>query len=112
MARFRKLGVLEVRGLELQWHVRHFGGLSHMYDTPRGLSVGVCVEPGRSRELVIEFAYADYFFDAPSQQSEFEKRLCILIEEAIVAGWVPDSRGRAFVFAAPKLGVAAEGRQE
>jgi len=99
MAKFKYFGVVHIGGTKCQWHIRHYGGASTAYENQRGLSVSVCAEPGRTKELVVEFAFTDYFFKPPPQQAEFERRLYMAVEGAIEAGWRPLARGRAFVFA-------------
>jgi len=86
---------------DLQWRVRHWGGASNAYENHRGISVSVCVEPGRTKELLVEFAFTDYFFKAPPQQAPFERRLRSAVEAAIAEGWRPLSRGRAYLYNVP-----------
>lgn len=98
MARFRSTGTISVSKGDFQWHVCHWGGASNAYENHRGLVVSVFAQPGRTKELRIEFAFTDYFFTAPPQQAEFEDRLRAAIEAAIEAGWRPFSRGKTFTF--------------
>lgn len=98
MSKFKHFGVIVLHGNEYQWHVRHWGGASNAYENHRGLSVSVCLDPGRKKALLVEFAFKDYFFDAPRQQTEFEQRLRSAIDIAIDAGWRPLARGKPFVF--------------
>ena len=98
MAKFKTSGQLEVQGVELQWHVRHWGGASNAYENHRGLSVSVCVEPNRTKELIIDFPFTDYFFDAPKSELELNSRLRSCVEAAMEAGWHPHSRGRSLVY--------------
>ena len=98
MSKFKHTGNMRVGDNDLQWHVRHWGGASNAYENHRGISVSVCVEPGKTKELLIEFSFTDYFFTAPPQQAPFEKRLRIAIETAIEVGWSPLARGKAYVY--------------
>jgi hypothetical protein len=101
MGKFKHSGIVSIGNTEYQWHVRHWGGASNAYENQRGLSVSVCAEPGRTKELLVEFAFTDYFFEPPPQQAEFERRLGAAVEAAIEAGWRPLARGKAFVFTVP-----------
>lgn len=101
MSKFRHSGVMVFGDTECTWVVRHWGGFSTEHRKPRGLSVSVCVEPGHTKELIVEFAFTDYFFSKPPQQSQFEDRLRSSVEAAMRAGWRPHARGKAFVYSVP-----------
>jgi hypothetical protein len=101
MSRFKPTGTMKIGDDELQWHVRHWGGISHEFEAQRGLSVSVCVEAGRTRELILDFASSESAFHAPSQ-SQFEQRLREAIMSAIDDGWRPLSRGKAYTYQVPK----------
>lgn len=101
MSKFKKSGVLLIADNECKWTVQRLGGVSNLFEEHHGLSVSISVEPGRTRELVIEFPFQTYHFQPPADQGEFEKRLRAAIEAAMEAGWRPVSRGKAFQFAVP-----------
>jgi hypothetical protein len=103
MARFRSAGQISVCKGDFQWQVRHWGGASSAHANHRGLAVSDFAQPGRTKELRIEFDFTDYFFSAPAQQAEFEDRLRTVIEAAIEAGWRPFSRGKTFIFMCSRI---------
>jgi hypothetical protein len=94
MARFFPSGFIQIAGNEYVWTIRHLGGLSSTYEGQRGLSVFVNTNDSGSRELILDFAFADYFFGAPKSLPEFTTRLARCIEIALVAKWAPSSRGK------------------
>lgn len=96
MAKFRSSGHISVGHSDFKWQIRHWGGASNAYENHRGIAVSVFAEPGKTKELRIEFSFTAYFFSAPPQQAEFENRLRAAIEAAIEAGWRPSSRGKTF----------------
>ena len=101
MSKFKDTGSVSIGDTEFKWHVRRWPGASNAYENYRGLSVAVCVESGRPKELHVEFTFADYSFERPKHQAEFERRLRSAIEAAMESGWRPLARGKAFVFSVP-----------
>ena len=61
----------------------------------KAVSVSVSLQPGRTRELVLDFTVNVGDNDAPSE-ARVVRALPDAIRSAIDAGWDPESRGRAF----------------
>jgi hypothetical protein len=58
----------------------------------------VVCNPGHLKELIIHFPFGQCCFDKPNSQDELECRLTSIVEEAILNGWNPNSRGKAKVW--------------
>lgn len=101
MAAIKDSGIIEIAGVEYSWNVRHWSGASTMYENFRGPSISVCLRPGKSRELIVNFAFSDYPFRKPKSPSELLDRLRLSIESAIQSGWDPDSRGKPWTYEVP-----------
>jgi hypothetical protein len=99
---FPKKGVVSVQGVDYVWSIERFGGVSNNTDQYRGLAVSVSLEPGRTKELFIEFPFEEFEFSPPKSKSAFTERLCGVIEAAMAEGWVPDKRGKTFYYEPPK----------
>lgn len=95
---FPSKGVVTVQGIDYQWSIKRFGGVSNSHDNYRGLAASVCLEPGRTKELTIEFAFEEYEHGTPRSKSAFLDRLRECIEAAMSEGWVPTKRGKAFIY--------------
>jgi hypothetical protein len=64
----------------------------------KAMSLSVSLNPGRTRELVLDFTLAvDDAAGAPSEKRVL-RTLETGIRQALDAGWDPESRGRAFRF--------------
>ncbi|MCD6052354.1 MAG: hypothetical protein K0Q55_3772 [Verrucomicrobia bacterium] len=105
MSRFTPTGEFQLDGCRFGWSIRHYGGSSSMYGELRGVSVSVFLPGQKTRELVLEFHVQDYWFQKPRSTTAFERRLQTCVSAAIAAGWDPESRGKAFRFAAEQLKV-------
>jgi hypothetical protein len=67
----------------------------------KGISISVWREPGRTRELIIDFPFAVFGLDRKPKRTDLIAALRPAIKAAIAAGWKPESRGRAFRFQVP-----------
>ncbi len=97
MASFWK-GIITVQGFDLSWKMTRVGGVSNNLDQYRGIAVSVCLEPDRTKELVIEFPFEEFEYGMPRSKSAFLDRLSTVIEAAMEAGWVPTKRGNTFIY--------------
>lgn len=95
---FPTKGLLRIEDVELQWSIQRFGGVSNNTDTYRGLAVSVSLEPGRTKELIIEFPFEEYEYSPPKSKAAFLDRLRHVIHAAMEEGWNPAKRGKAFVY--------------
>jgi hypothetical protein len=84
---------VEVDGAEYAWSYRH--GWVVWGKGIKAVSVSVSLQPGRTRELVLDFTVNVGENDAPSD-ARVARALPDAIRSAIDAGWDPESRGRAF----------------
>jgi hypothetical protein len=91
-------GVITIEGIDYVWSITRLGGVSNSLGDYRGLAVSVCLEPGRTKELIIEFAFEEYELSVPRSKSSFLERLRGCIEAAMSEGWVPGKRGKAFIY--------------
>lgn len=98
MTSFAKKGVITVQGVECAWEITRLGGVSNSLDDYRGLAVSVCHEPGRTKELVVEFPFEEFEFGPPKSKASFVERLQVCVEAAMSEGWVPTKRGKAFIY--------------
>jgi hypothetical protein len=83
------------------WHIRH-GWIVDLGEGKKGLSVSVSLDPGRTRELILEFPFAVFGEERSPKREKVAVALRPAIEAAITAGWKPDSRGRPFRFNVPE----------
>jgi hypothetical protein len=85
---------LTVGGTSYVWSYRH--GWQIFGKDLKAISVSVCLDPGRTRELILDFT----FEVAPPDTGPSEARMAEAIADGIAAareaGWDPESRGRAF----------------
>jgi hypothetical protein len=93
MARFEPQGSLKIGNHQIRWFVRHYGGGSSAYAEKHGLSIAVRSDQGK-RELHLDFAFEDYFFERPKSDSEFKERLSRCVLRALESNWAPNSRGK------------------
>lgn len=84
---------VDVDGVEYAWSYRH--GWVVWGKGIKAVSVSVSLQPGRTRELVLDFTVNVGDNDAPSD-ARVARALPDAIRSAIGAGWDPESRGRAF----------------
>jgi hypothetical protein len=89
---------IDVDDESYSWQTRH-GWLVDAGRGLKGVSIVVVHEPGRTREVVIDFPFSFFGRDRSPAVAEILVRLRPAIRRAIAAGWRPDSRGRAFRFA-------------
>ncbi len=97
MASFSK-GLVTIEGVDYAWSIKRLGGVSNSLGDYRGLAVSVCLEPGQTKELVIEFPFDEFEFSAPKSKSSFIDRLRECTQAAMAEGWVPTKRGKAFIY--------------
>ena len=62
----------------------------------RALSLSVSLKPGRTRELILDLTMSAGPEDGPPPEARILRALEGGIRSAKVAGWDPESRGRAF----------------
>jgi hypothetical protein len=98
MASSAKKGVITIQGVDYAWEITRLGGVSNSLGDYRGLAVSVCLEPGRTKELVVEFPFEEFEFGPPKSKSSFVDRLRGCVEAAMSEGWVPTKRGKAFIY--------------
>ena len=84
---------VDVDGAEYAWSYRH--GWVVWGKGIKAVSVSVSLQPGRTRELVLDFTVNVAATDTPSD-ARVLRALPDAIRSAIAAGWDPESRGRAF----------------
>ena len=89
-----KTNTLEVDRAEYAWQLRH-GWLVEAGRGLKGVSVSVWVEPGVTRELIVDFPFGVFGHRRPSQ-ARLRGALPRAIHEAIEAGWDQHSRGKTF----------------
>lgn len=97
MAAFKESGVITIDDDEFFWQVRHWVGAPLAEGGCGGLSVSVSVDPGRRRELIVEFPFAEFGTGKPRSELQFQKRLRSCIEAALEEGWRANSRGRPWI---------------
>jgi hypothetical protein len=101
MASVRK-GIVNVGGIDFRWSVFRLPVWTRVQDVPKLLGMAILVErpePGH-RDLLLEFAIDPNRHGDMPQHQRFHLpngRLLAAIEEAIQAGYDPDSRGKRFV---------------
>jgi hypothetical protein len=92
--------VMVVDGEELRWRLRH----TALHDKEigmKGISVSVWRRPEKTRELILDFPYELFREDKSPNRNALVAVIRPAIEQAMAAGWDPDSRGRTFRFQVP-----------
>ena len=89
-----------VDGEEYRWRARH-GWVVDMEVGIKGVSVSVWLEPGKTRELIIDFPFSVFGLDRSPKRAHLVAALGPAIKAAMDAGWKPESRGRTFRFNVP-----------
>lgn len=97
MAAFKDSGVIVIDDDEYHWKVRHMIGAPLPEGGCGGMSVSVSTDPGKRRELIVEFPFAEFGFAKPKSEVQFALRLQGCIEAAIEEGWRANSRGRPWI---------------
>ena len=85
-----------VDGVEYAWAYRH--GWLVWGKGIKAISLSVSLQPGRTRELVLDLSLKVDDQDAPPPERRVLAALDRGIRSALEAGWAPESRGRAFRF--------------
>lgn len=85
--------IVAVDGADYVWSYRH--GWVVWGKGIKAVSVSVSLQPGRTRELVLDFTVNVAATGTPSD-ARVERALPDAIRAARAAGWDPESRGRAF----------------
>jgi hypothetical protein len=86
---------LTIDGTQYAWEFRH-AWVVESGKGLKGLSVSVWLEPGKTRELILDFDFKVFGLDRNPPQPVMSRAVARGILSAIQAGWVPNSRGRAF----------------
>jgi hypothetical protein len=87
-------------GEEFFWRFRH-GWVADQEVGLKGISISVWRKPDRTRELILDFPFSLFGETRFPGQKALLNVLQPAIQEAIEAGWDPDSRGRTFRFNVP-----------
>jgi hypothetical protein len=94
-------GLIEVNGVRLSWQLLSEPQWTseHGY---KGLCISVRTEVGAHRELILEYPIANKrtgngLLQLPQRPRFSERTVDYGIRQAMLAGWEPGSRGRAFV---------------
>jgi hypothetical protein len=85
---------VSVDGVEYAWSYRH--GWLVWGKGVQAISVSVALKPERTRELILDFTVKVGAQDATPAKARLERSLADAIRSALLAGWDPESRGRAF----------------
>lgn len=85
---------ITVDGTEYAWSFRH--GWMVWGKGLKAVSFSVALNPGRNRELILDFALAVDDEAEPPREARVMQALADGIRAARAAGWDPESRGRAF----------------
>jgi hypothetical protein len=83
-----------VDGIDYAWSQRH--GWTVWAKGVRAISLSVSLQPGRTRELILDFTVAVDAQDNTPSEIRLVRALAPAIQAAMAAGWDPESRGRAF----------------
>jgi hypothetical protein len=89
-------GEIEVDSVRYGWAVRHLQGAPGPYANAQGTSASVFLPGRKNKELVIDFAVEDPFFERPKSAREFEARLIPCVRGALALGWNPEARGKPY----------------
>ena len=84
---------IDVDGAEYAWSFRH--GWVVWGKGIKAVSISVALQPGRTRELILDFTVNVADGGTPSD-ARVLRALPAAIRSAREAGWDPESRGRAF----------------
>ena len=103
MSRLDSTGSFTLGPDHFTWSVKHYAGEFSADTNFRGITARVCLTAAKSRELVIEFDPRDYPLKRPASSQSFEARIQEYTQQAIDAGWRPDSRGKPFRWVADRL---------
>lgn len=99
-------GTASVDGLKLVWELLSEPQYSNSGDGRIGLRIGVRVADATARELVIEYPYPTDRRGLPKpvpQRPQVSQPMVERsIQDALIAGWDPHSRGKPFVLQAEK----------
>ena len=96
MSRLPASGEIELDSVRYAWEVRHLAGAPSPYAGAQGTSVSVFLPERKNKELVIDFAVADPFFERPKTKRELESRLIPCVRGALAQGWNPEARGKPY----------------
>jgi hypothetical protein len=86
--------LVSVDGTSYAWEYRH--GWQVWGKGLKALSISVSLEPGRTRELILDLALRASPEDGAPPETRVVRALEDGIRSAREAGWDPESRGRAF----------------
>ena len=86
---------LTIDGDEYFWEVRH-GWVVDSSVGMKGVSISVSRQPGRTRELIIDFPFSVFGLNRSPKRADLVAALIPAVKAAIAKGWNPDSRGRTF----------------
>ena len=103
MSRLPASGEIEIDSVRYAWTVRHLADGPSPFNNPRGTSISVSLPGGNTKELVIDFAVEDRFFERPKSKRELESRLIPCIRGSLAAGWNPEARGKPYRVDAPDV---------
>ena len=96
MSRLPASGEIEIDSVRYAWEVRHLAGSPSPYNNAQGTSISVALPGGKTKELVIDFAIEDPFFERPKSKREIETRLHACVRGALAGGWNPEARGKPY----------------
>ena len=90
---------IELDGARYLWEQRHAvhlpSTLEHHGKGMKGNSFLIRLDPGKNRELILDFEFG-YFTERLPSPAKIEAAFKTAIPAAIEAGWDPESRGKAF----------------
>jgi len=103
MSRGEASGRFQLEADIFSWAVKFYAGESSANTHVRGISARVRLADAQMRELVIEFDPRDYPPQRPPSSGRLAARIQECTQQAIAAGWRPESRGKPFRFTAERL---------
>ena len=86
---------LVLEGVTYLWTLRH-SCVVELDEIVSGVSVSVLLDPGKRRELILDFPFATFGRERHPSPAKIAEELLHAIPAAIAAGWDPESRGKAF----------------
>jgi hypothetical protein len=86
--------MVSVDGADYAWAYRH--GWTVWGKRIQAISISVSLQPERTRELILDFSFEVDVEDGPPSAARVARALEAGIRAARQAGWIPESRGRAF----------------
>jgi hypothetical protein len=94
-------GLIEVDGIRLSWQLLSEPQRTSVHGY-KGLRISVRTEDGAHRELILEYPMPDKrtgngALQLPQRPNVSERTIDGGVRQAILAGWEPESRGKAFV---------------